>query len=194
MPIAKFPVIQRLRVRDPLQCHWIAGHHGGSTRSGALAAGRETAVNGGEAAVMVLTSLFSSASHARLQAQKAVSAQNMRNVGMAMFTHAEMNQGAFPPDLATLLRNNTVTLEQFRNPYTGETPSDPSRMDRDGYLIYRSGLNVRSHPGEVILAERTPQDDGANFLLIDGHVEFIAEPRASELIGLLLQGAESIRP
>jgi len=158
-----------------------------------LADGGEQPPDSGEAVATLLTSLVSSASSARSHAQKVISSQNMRSIGMALYTHAEANQGAFPPDLTTLLRNNSVTLEQFKNPYNGEAPSDPSRIDRDCYLIYRPGLTVQSHPGEVVLAERAPQKDGANFLFVDSHVEFIAEPRASELIGLMLQGAAEIR-
>ncbi len=50
-------------------------------------------------------------------------------------------------------------------------------------LIFRPGLTTKSDPREILLAEREVTDSrGANFLFVDGHVEFIKEPRASELL------------
>ncbi len=159
-----------------------------------LADGGEQPLEGGEAAATLLSALVSSGKAARFEAQRAMSMNNMRGIGMAFSIHAQANKNAFPPDLATLLRDNNVTLEQFRNPYTGEIPESPSAVDKESYLLYRPGLSTNSDPREVILAEREPQKNGANFLFVDGHVEFIAEPRASELIGLMLQGAPEVRP
>lgn len=164
------------------------------TNANTLADGGEAPVDGGEAAAMLISTLVSSVSAARIEAQKAASMANLRGIGMGIHSYAQRHKDAFPPDLSTLLREGVISLDQFQNPYTGEKPQEPSDLDRSAYVVYRPGLTSKSDPREIILAERTPQEGGACFLFIDGHVEFIAEPRASELIGLLLQGAESIRP
>ncbi|MBK8269101.1 MAG: hypothetical protein IPK83_12660 [Planctomycetes bacterium] len=60
--------------------------------------------------------------------------------------------------------------------------------------MYRPGLNHNSPPDEIVLAEKAIfAGNGANFLFVDGHVEFIAEPRASEIIEQIKSGAESVK-
>lgn len=179
--------------------------HGGTDRPGrdrdaedadanTLADGGEAPVNGGEAAAMLISALVSSGQAARIEAQKAASMANLRGIGMGIHSYAQNHQNAFPPDLSTLLREGLITLDQFQNPFTGEKPQEPSDLDRSAYVVYRPGLTSNSDPGEFVLAVRTPQAGGASFLYVDGHVEFIAEPRASELIGLMQQGAAEVRP
>jgi len=54
-------------------------------------------------------------------------------------------------------------------------------------VIYRPGLNQSNLNGATmgttaILAEREVHDNGINVLFVDGHTEWVEQPRASEIL------------
>ncbi len=112
-----------------------------------------------------------------------------------MYVYAEKHDGAFPDSLSDLLRAvpDAISLDQLVSPYDGQGPRSISDVDQSCYILYRPHLSTKSAPTEVIMAEREAQRDGANFMFVDGHVELIQEPRASELIQLIRDGAEQVR-
>ncbi|MCK6485138.1 MAG: hypothetical protein L6R00_13500 [Phycisphaerae bacterium] len=137
--------------------------------------------------------LTGSVSAAREQAKQTVSMSRMRGVGQALFIYAQEKK-AFPPDLAELVRRNMITIDMLASPYDDNAPRSLAEIGEKCGYIYRAGLTPKSDPREIVLAERSVRNGGAAFLFVDGHVEFIAEPRASELIGLIQAGVESVRP
>lgn len=131
---------------------------------------------------------------AREQAKRTVSMSRMRGVGQALHIYAQEKK-AFPPDLAELVRRNLITFELLASPYDDDPPRSMAEIGEKCGYIYRAGLTPQSDPREIVLAERSVRNgEGAAFLFVDGHVEFVAEPRASELIELIQAGAESVRP
>lgn len=134
-------------------------------------------------------------SQARKEAQRVVSMSNMRVIGQAIYIYAADHKGVFPENLEEILRAqpNLATLDTFRCPYDGTGPASFDELTQKSYLLYRPGLTDKSPPDEILLAEKsTYGNNGANFLFVDGHVEFIPEPRAGELIELMRSGAASV--
>lgn len=151
---------------------------------------------GDEAMATIVGTLTQSFLAARRQARSYVSAANMRTIGMALRVYADQHKGEFPESLAALLRAmpDSVSLESLTSPYDGIGPKSIDEVETKACVIYRPGLTVRSDPAEVIMVERrTDRVSGAHFLFVDGHVEFIAVPRAQELIDLIEAGAAEIR-
>jgi len=150
-----------------------------------------------DALVTLIRSAVASAGAARRQSQQIISQSNMRTLGMALHTYAEKHHGAFPESLSDLLRAvpDIASLDRLVSPYDGHGPKSIDDVERQSYVIYRPGLSTKSDSREIVLAERDPGDrGGANFLFVDAHVQFIAEPRASELLQALRTGASEVRP
>ncbi|MBN2559733.1 MAG: hypothetical protein JXQ75_02220 [Phycisphaerae bacterium] len=148
--------------------------------------------DGSEAMVTLTRSLAESLAAARRQARQVVSAANLRGVGQALYIYADAHKGAFPPGLEDLLKANSITLKMLASPYDGRGPTSIDEVKRKSYFVYRPGLTTASNPEEVLVAEREPHDDGANFLFQDGHVEWVPEPRASELLELIARGEPEV--
>ena len=152
--------------------------------------------DGSEAMMMLVRSLTESIIAARRQARRVVSMSNMRGISQALYIYAARHKGAFPESLEGLVRAapDTVSLRQLTSPYDGRGPKSIDEVERKSYLIYRPGLTTHSNPSEVLMAEREVMGrGGANFLFVDSHVEFVPEPRASELLELMAVGADEIR-
>lgn len=137
--------------------------------------------------------LVEATGNARSEAQRTVVMSNMRFIGQGMYIWAQSHKDQFPATLEELVSGGMVTLDQFANPRDGTGPKSAEDVTRDGNVIYRPGLSTASDPREILLAEKNPQDGGASFLFVDGHVEFIPEPRATELIEQIKSGAAEIR-
>ncbi|MCG8409529.1 MAG: hypothetical protein MI923_30355 [Phycisphaerales bacterium] len=142
----------------------------------------------------LLNTLVESTVKARLQAQRVKSMHTQRALAQSLYLYAEKHGGAFPESLEELFRAmpDTVNLEMLISPYDGEGPASIAEVNRGCYLVYRSGLTTRSAPTEVLMAERELHGDGASFLFLDGHVEFIQDPKASELLDQIAAGEKSV--
>lgn len=138
--------------------------------------------------------LMEATGNARNQARRAVVMNNMRMIGQGLYIWANDHKNQFPATLEELVAGGIVTVSQFANPYDGSQPARAEDVSRDGNVIYRPGLSPSSDPGEIILAEKSiVNGEGASFLFVDGHVEFIPEPEASELIEKIKRGAAEVR-
>jgi len=153
---------------------------------------------GMEALAALAGMMAESISQARRQAKQSVSMSQMRGLGQTLHIYAQEHKGEFPKSLVDAIKDlpeKESYLAMLTSPYDGRGPKTISEIDRQSYVLYRPGLTAGSDPGEIVLAERAVGDrDGAGFLFVDGHVEFIPEPRASELIQLIEQGADSVKP
>lgn len=148
-----------------------------------------------DAIATLITTTVETLVRARLQAKRMVSMHTQRTLGQSLYIYANKHNGAFPESLEDLLRAlpETVKLDMLVSPYDGEGPKTIADVDHDCYLLYRPGLTVHSAPTEVLLAERKLHGDGANFLFVDGHVEFIKDPLASELLERIEAGEQVIQ-
>jgi len=148
-------------------------------------------------ALLTLTkALGASLAQARRQARQVVSMSNMRTVGMAFHQYAGEHKGAFPESLEELLKAapDAVSLKTLTSPYNGKGPKSIDDVRHKSYVVYRPGLMTSSPPQEVLMAERDVHDGGACFLFVDGHVEFIPDPKASELLAKIAAGEAEVRP
>jgi len=142
----------------------------------------------------VVEALTESIGNAEQQAKRTVSAANMRGIGQGLYIYASEHKDAFPDSLDVLIQDNNVSKMMFSNVYDGQSVDAIKSVDNDGFYLYRRGLTTNADPHEILLAERqVVNGEGANFLFVDGHVEFIAEPEASKLIEKIQGGEKEIR-
>ncbi len=157
-------------------------------------AGAGTASPSGAEAVAVLARTLSVALvEAQQMARRTVSMANMRGIGQGLHIYAADHEGRFPNDLAELVRTDVISLKALVSPYTGQGPTSIDEVNDKSYLLYRPGLSAASWPMEIVLAERETEAGGANFLFVDGHVEWIDDPVASDLIERIKRGEETVR-
>jgi len=123
--------------------------------------------------------LLPSLSRAREIANRVKCAANERSIGMAILLYCNDNRGAYPPDLATLAKAEDVDLKTFVCPSSNDTPATSTDTLLSGghcsYVYLGKGLNARTvDPSAVVLYENAAdhEQQGANYLFGDGHVEF----------------------
>lgn len=162
--------------------------------AGAAAAAVTSPPSGDQAVAVLTQALSASLVEARGQAKRLVSAANMRGIAQGLHIYATDHKQKFPESLTELLRaTDAVNLQTMVSPYTGEGPSSINEVEDKAYLIYRPGLSTSHPPREIVLAERQTDGEGANFAFVDGHVEWIRDPIASELIGKIERGETTVR-
>jgi len=104
--------------------------------------------------------------HAR--GEKGACADNMREIGRALYVYARENRGKFPPSLKTLYDEQYLADTRFMDcagtKHTG-TPEDPD-------YIYTSDLSVRDPSGEVLVRDKSENHTagGQNALYVNGDV------------------------
>jgi prepilin-type processing-associated H-X9-DG protein len=101
------------------------------------------------------------------------SATNLRQIGQAITLYANENKGAFPPDVATVVKSQSLTAE------IGKSPFGPAKDGIDSALIqYGGATNPMTNPRltDVIVAydqAALEQGEGTNALYGDGHVDWL---------------------
>ena len=175
-----------------LQARWIKNVR--TDKKDAIDSSADDAASEDDFDVESLVGLLAEATgNARSEAQRTVVMSNMRLIGQGMYIWAQSHKDQFPATLEELVSGGMVTLDRFTNPRDGNGPKTAEDVTRDGNLIYRPGLSTSSDQREILLAEKSSYDGGASFLFVDGHVEFIPEPTASELIEKIKSGAAEVR-
>ncbi|MHC4063356.1 MAG: DUF4190 domain-containing protein [Planctomycetota bacterium] len=111
---------------------------------------------------------------------------NLQDINDAMVVYADANDGAFPPDFETLIRDGSLSEIDFWCP-----KSDPSSDDPYECYQYVAGQTTRDDPDNVLIYEKPECHDGegGSVLFVDGRVEFI-EPY-SQVEDLLRQTREA---
>ena len=116
--------------------------------------------------VQTLTTLLGPAlGQARLRAQRAQSASNIRQILMTCFLYADDNKGMFPESLDALVQRGLIKPENLIN------PEDPQHRR----YVYRrpADLNkVMDATLPVLWEEMDEKSEGANIGFADGHVEY----------------------
>ena len=159
--------------------------------------GGESGIGGEDVLAFVADQTIDALTSARHEAQRVVGMSNMRAITQGLYIYAEGHGGQFPDSLAELVKANNLTLEQFSNPYTNEGPTDLADLEDKSHIVYRPGLTNQSAPSEVVIAERfsTANNRGqamASFAFVDGHVESLPEPLASQIIYMIESGEPSV--
>jgi prepilin-type processing-associated H-X9-DG protein len=148
----------------------------------------------GTSSVLVAV-LLPSLNRARETANRVKCAANLRQIGQLILLYANEHQGAYPPDLATLARQEELAPEVYICPSGDKSvPADVRGMAREqvaqwiaknsDYVYLGAGKSVNSPADDVLVYER-PEDhrfDGINVLFGDGHVSFVKIETAKQII------------
>lgn len=145
--------------------------------------------------VLLISILLPALNKARQAAQQVKCAANLKNIGLACQVYANSQRdAAFPDSLSTLFKAGGLPPSVLVCPASADTPSTATSsaqlaadLAAGGHCsyIYIGGLSATS-PGSMVLAYDNPADHGPghgiNVLYVDGHVQWVAEPAASQLI------------
>jgi len=128
---------------------------------------------------------------AREQNRRVVSTSNIKGILSSCLIYANEHQGQWPASIGQLAADGSVAVSIFRSPYDGSGPTSIEDVDARSFYLYRPGLNnatLREPSSLVVLGERELRDGrGAYFGFADAHVEWVDEPRASQLLAELRQ-------
>jgi prepilin-type processing-associated H-X9-DG protein len=152
------------------------------------------------ALMLVGTVLYLAAHRAIAGANRVCSASNLKQIGLAMIMYANDHHGEFPDSMETILATTDITLPTFVYPGGNDIPPsgattqavliDLTKRGHCSYLYFGGGLSSACEPSAVLACERAMPEtrDGMNVLMGDGHIEFIAEPAATQLRAALASG------
>ncbi len=132
------------------------------------------AIGEGGAMVPIIASIMlPSLARARGQARRVVSATNLRSIGVAAMIYANDHKGSFPPDLQTLIDDQSISPKQLISPL------DDSGAECSYVYIGGQDPDKIREPYRAILAYENPENydgEGTNVLFLDTHVEFMKMP------------------
>jgi prepilin-type processing-associated H-X9-DG protein len=126
------------------------------------------------------------------------SANNMRQIGLAITLYAGDNKGKYPPDLGTLVKTEDIAAQVFISPSNdlavppNMTPDQTAAWvnTNSDYVFSGVGLTNAADAGRIIAYEKNDFfNNGKNILFADGHVEFIGEPEAQKQIDAIPKAA-----
>ena len=135
--------------------------------------------------------------HASDVRRQARCAQNLRSIGQAMLLHAQENGGRYPDRPERLLFSPDMNAEIFVCPSSDHVPATgpTTRAVHDAvasgghfsYVYVAKEMSApQAGPSHVLAYEPRDNHDaerpGINVLFGDGHVEYVTEPQASQLI------------
>jgi competence protein ComGC len=99
---------------------------------------------------------------------KKACADNLRQIGLAMYIYAQEHGGKFPDDIDTLYREKYLADEGILDCIASRTKGDRSNPD----YIYTGGLSVKSPSLEPLVMDRGSNHTrgGKNILCVNGSV------------------------
>ncbi len=103
-------------------------------------------------------------------ADRTKSATNLRQIGQGILLYSNENKGNYPPDLATLVKAQTLTDEIVKSPF------GPAKDGNDIVYLHFAGMSNKNATAEVIIAydaAALEQGEGTNVLYGDGHVDWM---------------------
>lgn len=140
----------------------------------------------GDVAQVASSSLAVSMRQARKQAQRQVSAANIKGLLMSCMIYANENKNQWPRSLKVLVDEGAVTPDILVSPY------DRRRGEgSEPYYVHRQPpdrTSVKDWSRAVVISEPELHDGGAMFGFLDGHVEWVEGARAAELLQIMKSG------
>jgi prepilin-type processing-associated H-X9-DG protein len=140
-----------------------------------------------EASCLLAEGFVASLREARHQALRMVSMSNLQAFLVGGMSYAAANRRQWPESLQVLIHQNYLPPELasrlYSDPYQPDAAPSPQP-----YYLYRRPMDPAKikHPSqEVVMSEPTLHEGGANFGFLDGHVEWVAGPRAEELLRVM---------
>jgi prepilin-type processing-associated H-X9-DG protein len=106
-------------------------------------------------------------------------------IGQAILLYGNDHQGAYPPDLGTLIKTADIGGEAFIDPagstqlppgWANTSPDDKAKWVNDNadYVYLGAGMKMDGSASTTIVVYEKSDNkgEGKNFLFGDGHVEF----------------------
>lgn len=141
---------------------------------------------------LTLGILLPSLSKARVTANRVKSGSNLRQIGQGCYLHANENNGAFPPDLGSLLKQEltpVVFISPLGNQQVPQEKLTPEQLavwvnEHSDYVYLGKGQKNDLKPDKLLAYEKLENggNEGVNMLFGDGHVEFVLMPQAVKFI------------
>lgn len=116
---------------------------------------------------MATSILLPSVARAREVAKRAVSATNLRGIGLACLIYARDNQGKFPASVDMLLKEGLLTQKQIHS------PRDSDADENSVSYVYLAGQTQSAAPQNVLAYEQVFGNEGTSVLFVDGHVQWM---------------------
>lgn len=111
----------------------------------------------------------------RQQAQRIMSANNIKNIMIALIMYADSHENRFPASLnEELMKYRGIeSKEEFKK--LMESPRKPKDFNGPSYIYVPVERSDMPGPSEIIVVYENPAfcKDGVNAGFIDGHVEFM---------------------
>lgn len=100
--------------------------------------------------------------------ERTVCANNMREIGLALYIYAIEHEGKFPPRLKDLYDEQYIADEELMDCPASEEQGTPESPD----YIYKAGLTVESNSVDVLLADKSKNHvhGGKNVMYVNGTV------------------------
>jgi hypothetical protein len=133
-------------------------------------------------------SIDASLEQARYQSARMVSVANMRALLIACMNFANDHKKQWPPTINALVESGLLggrdqAAKLLAQPYARE-----GKRSRDTFYLYRPVRDIKAVEdpgGMVVFSEPEVYRGGAVFGFLDGHAEWIASPRADELLATM---------
>ena len=141
---------------------------------------------------LLVSILLPALNRARETANRIKCATNLRQISQGCLMYANDHNGAFPPDLGTLLKTGDVAAAVFVCPSSNSAlPSIPRDQLIDwvntnsDYIYAGAGLTSSKARADIVLVyekETDHEGQGMNVAFADGHVEFMTLDQAQHAI------------
>jgi prepilin-type processing-associated H-X9-DG protein len=145
--------------------------------------------------------LLPSLKHPRPTSERAKSASNLRQIGLAMQMYANDHNHQFPDSMSTMLaKEYLATADVFVNPGSNDTRAagpttqamlaDFAKPGHCSYFYFGAGLLDTGDPTTVTACEAPvgSTSSGMNVLFLDGHVQFVDQKTAQQIRAALASG------
>lgn len=106
---------------------------------------------------------------ARTQAQRVISMNNLKQIGLACILYADAHNGSLPASLQSLVDAGQIPAKVLQSPRGSSAGAKP-------FYLYLSGQTTQQKdPALTIVAYEDPDQtrEGVNAVFMDGHVEFL---------------------
>lgn len=127
-------------------------------------------------AALATSIVIPSVSRAREITKRAISAANLRSLGLACQVYAHDHGGRFPDRLERLVEDGLTTPDALHS------PRDPDDDETRVSFEYIAGQDQSADPRNVLAYEPPRDDEGTNLLFVDGHAEWMSIDKALQAI------------
>jgi prepilin-type processing-associated H-X9-DG protein len=162
---------------------------------GSMVLGNNQTAVGIAGPAMMISVLAPALNKARDSANHVKSTSNLRQIGLGCIMYANEHNGAFPPDLGSLVKTQDLAVDTFVSPQgQGQVPADLRGQKAEDqaawvnqnadYVYLGAGKNLTIGADTAIAYEKsgTGKDGTTNVVFADGHVEAVGPDKLGQLV------------